>query len=127
MMKKQKQALKIKDKIMEYKGLIKLSLTDNKECTIVPESCYIIINRRVEKETHKEYAGERVFVRVDIMSAENDPIISYESQHAETLRKHVIDAMLSNVNKRGTFTHQHAAYVGYEIFRAFTDPKFIQD
>jgi len=94
------------------------------ECTIDKSGVYTIVNRVVRTETHKEYAGMRVLVRVDIMGTVDDsPMISFIGG-AENVRKHVmawLDTHILGV------TVEHASYIGAEIHRASVEANYVQD
>ena len=92
---------------------------------------YTVVNRVVKMETHKEYSGERILVRVDILSNENEPIRSFIG-NGNDVRKAVIRFILAYLqghrcpHQRGTFSREHASYIGWEIHRADTDPGYEQ-
>jgi len=107
---------------MEWK-LIELQAQDEPECTLDDSGVYVVVNRVVERETHKEYAGERVRVRADIMTASDEPLISFLGS-ASHVRK-VIAAWLTT--QGFSLSLEHASYIGSELMRAELDPRFVQD
>ena len=91
---------------------------------------YVVVHRVVTKEVHKGIAGERITVRVDLMSSNGDePIISWVGK-AESVRK----AMMQWIGRQSTpdgfyrylLSAEHAAYIGSEIARAEIDPQYHQ-
>ncbi len=88
---------------------------------------YVVINRVVDTVTHKQYAGERVRVRADLMTAKDEPIVSFIGT-ANAVRKHLIHFLAEYLNLRWTaFSREHASYIGCELLRAETDPQYVQD
>ena len=108
-----------------------IEVTEDVPCTMDDSGIYTVINRVVETETHKQHSGERVRVRVDVMTVScNVPIQSFTGYNPNAVRKAVIrfipkflDPALGCI----PISIEHASYIGYEIHRAFTDPQFVQD
>lgn len=93
--------------------LNQVGVNDNFECEIDNSGIYTIINRKEVNDSHKGYCGLRIIIRVDIME-KNEPLVSFESEHTEALRKNVIQW----IDKRYKISTEHAAYIGAEIERA---------
>ena len=83
---------------------------------------YAVINRVAVKTTHKEYSGEVIRVRLDLMTSAGDPIMSWIGS-ANNVRKHAI----AYIDGRYLSSREHASYIGYELLRAETDPNYVQD
>ena len=97
------------------------------DCTMDDSGIYTVIHRVVKTETHEEYSGERVFVRVDVMNTDNEPIHSFIGD-ANDVRKTVIRYLEDfNYPLVHRFSREHASYIGYEIARAEADPNYKQD
>ncbi len=98
------------------------------DCTMDDSGVYTVIHRVVTKETHKEYSGERVQVRVDVLNvSSNEPIRSFIG-NGNDVRKTVvrfIGDFLYPMNHR--FSREHVSYIGYEIARAESDSNYVQD
>ena len=93
------------------------------DCTMDDSGVYTVINRIVKTETHKEYSGQRVLVRVDILNIGIDiPVRSFIGV-GNDVRKAVIH-FIGNLYK---FSREHASYIGYEIARAEADVNYKQD
>ena len=101
------------------------------ECTIDSSGVYTVINRVVKTETHKQYSGQRLTIRVDVMRTDtghgDEPLRSFVGP-GNDVRKRVIsylgyrrDGMLQAIS------HEHASYIGYEVARAMIDPGYVQD
>lgn len=107
------------------------------DCTMDDSGVYVVIHRVVKTETHKEYSGEKVLVRADLMADSTSrsdlptdkPIMSWIGT-ANAVRKHLI-AFLHVFRGPHHTNHypslEHASYIGYELHRAETDPHYIQD
>ena len=87
---------------------------------------YVLVHRQTQTEAHKDRSGQRITVRVDVMNADDEPIISFQGI-GEDVRKHLTRwiALDYRHNPR-RFSLEHAAYIGAEIQRAELDPMFIQ-
>lgn len=107
------------------------------DCTMDDSGVYVVINRVVRTETHKEYSGERVLVRADLMQVysnrinelkQNVPIVSFIGS-ANNVRKHLIRFIMERMIPVDQYpiSHEHASYIGYELLRAETDPNYVQD
>jgi len=99
------------------------------EATMDNSGVHVVINRIVQKETHKEYSGERILVRADLMFDDNDPIVSYIGP-AENVRKQLMQYIMHKsgfVYNRLGISLEHASYIGAELYRASIDPMFVQD
>ena len=103
----------------------KLKQAEEVDCTIDDSGLYVIINRVIEKQMHKEYAGEIILVRVDLMSDKHEPIMSWIGQ-ANNVRKHLIQYIREYFGF-AAISSEHASYIGWELHRAETDPNFVQD
>ena len=65
-------------------------------------------------------------VRADLMDCNDEPITSFIGT-ANAVRKAVI-RFLTGAGPIGyLISAEHASYIGYELLRAETDPKFVQD
>jgi len=93
------------------------------ECIMDNSGIYAVINRQEKTETHKEYAGKLISVRIDVMSDDNVPLISFEG-NAEDVRKDAIRWIDDNIFTLVTL--EHASYIGAELERAMLDPGYIQ-
>lgn len=102
------------------------------ECTLDDSGVYTVINRTVQKETHKQYAGGRLAIRVDVMATDGDkPLRSFVGP-GNDVRKRVIAWIVkyfasNDGNGAGFISGEHASYIGYEIARAMSDPEYVQD
>ena len=98
------------------------------DCTMDDSGVYVVVNRVVRKETHKQYSGERVLVRADLMTVNNAPIMSFIGS-ANNVRKHLIRfiKVYSGIPSMAMLSWEHASYIGYELHRAETDPNYVQD
>lgn len=92
------------------------------ECTMDDSGIYTVIHRRTGTETHKQYADCRVFVRCDIMTTDDMPLISFQGLE-DDVRKHVIKWIGENGY---TISAEHGSYIGRELFRAVHDFRYIQ-
>lgn len=106
----------------------------DRECVMDDSGVYIVIHRVMTKETHKEYSGERVKVRADLMHGQpseheryafGDEIMSWIGT-ASAVRKAVI-AYLHEHWLTGAVSLEHASYIGYELLRAEMDAGYVQD
>lgn len=105
-----------------------IEVTEDAPCTMDESGIYTVINRVVKPFTHKEYSGERISVRVDIMSEGNEPIRSFIGDNPNAVRKAVIRYLTDGkLCMPRSISREHASYIGYDIHRAFTDPQFVQD
>lgn len=60
------------------------------ERTMNESGVYTVIHRIVKTETHKEYSGERIFVRVDVhITANAEPIQSFTGDGKLAYREQV--------------------------------------
>ena len=88
---------------------------------------YTVINRVVIPGTHKGIAGERIEIRVDVMSADDEPVRSFQGlAHDVRIR---VARFLSEYRPETSLCHlsyEHAAYIGAEIQRAETDSQYVQ-
>lgn len=106
-----------------------IEVTEDVPCTMDDSGIYVIVNRYVRTITHKQYSGERIRIRIDVMTEGNEPIRSFIGDNPNAVRKAVIHFLNSNEyawNHR-SISSEHASYIGYDIHRAFTDPQFVQD
>lgn len=95
------------------------------ECTMDDSGLYTVIHRVIRPDLHKEYAGERIEVRADLMTAENQPLMSWQGT-ANNVRKHLI-AYIHSIFGFCQISMEHASYIGYELHRAETDENYVQD
>ena len=102
------------------------------ECTIYNSEVYTVINRIVTTEYHKEYSGQRLAIRVDVLvdghgEKPDTPLRSFVGP-GNDVRKRVIawlrDRPLVQAN---CISSEHASYIGYEISRAMTNENYVQD
>jgi len=84
---------------------------------------YVLVNRICQKRTHKEYSGETVVVRVDVMSDKDIPLHSFVGS-AHDVRINVLRWLEDNGYK---LSLEHAGYIGSEIERANMDLHYIQE
>ena len=109
------------------------------ECTMDDSGVYVVVHRVVTTETHKEYSGERVSVRADLMGqryvdssgstdgpTEDYAIMSWVGT-ANAVRKALIRFMADPMVRTGYLSPEHASYIGYELLRAETDSNYVQD
>lgn len=96
-------------------------ITDYRDCIMDQSGLYTIINRHQKGLVHKGYTGSLYRVRVDIMSSDDLPIMSFESSamEVENLRKAVIDFIQTYPKNKPSL--EHASYIGAEISRAGND------
>jgi hypothetical protein len=90
---------------------------------------YTVIHRVVTPGVHKGIAGERVEIRVDIMSADDEPVRSFQSVSPHDLRIAVARFLSAYRPEMGIShcSYEHLAYIGAEIQRAYTDENYKQD
>lgn len=93
------------------------------DATLDESGVYVVINRIVTTDTHKQYAGERVVVRADLMTSAGEPIVSFIGK-ANAVRKHLIRF---NEGLMPAMSLEHASYIGHELLRAELDPRYVQD
>ena len=105
------------------------------DCTLDNSGVYVVVNRVVRIKTHKEYSGERVLVRADLMATgqnfgqnRDEPIMSFIGS-ANNVRKHLIRfiKVYSGIPSIAMLSWEHASYIGYELHRAESDPNYVQD
>lgn len=88
---------------------------------------YVIINRVCTQQIHKEYAGEIVRVRADLMqSGTHEPIVSFIGK-ADNVRKHLIRFLQEHFGGLNHPSMEHASYIGWELHRAEVDPNYVQE
>ena len=100
---------------------------------------YTIIHRVETPMVHKGYAGTILQVRLDLMTDDGNPIVSFIGK-AENVRKALMQYLAGQYNhafplkdeeskpKRFTgLSMEHAAYIGYELHRALFTPGYVQD
>lgn len=113
----------------------KLHEVSDIDATIDDSGLYVVINRVVTRGVHKEYAGEIVTVRADLM--QTDPsggpthgLVSFVGK-ANAVRKHLIRFIVDNflLSQQSTmaFSSEHASYIGYELLRAENTEGYVQD
>lgn len=107
----------------------KLNKADDIECLMDDSGVYTIITRIAVRETHKEYAGTRISVRVDIITDHtinetcvDEPLQSFIGI-GDNVRKHTIRWIKENNIK---ISLEHASYIGAECERAMLEPHFVQ-
>ena len=93
------------------------------ECTLDDSGIYTVINRKTSDKIHKGYSDSRVFVRCDVMTTNNLPLVSFQGLE-DDVRKNVIRWINENGYK---ISAEHASYIGRELFRAVHDFYYIQD
>jgi hypothetical protein len=93
------------------------------ECTLDGSGIYTVIHRRTGTETHKQYQDSRVFVRCDIMSSDDTPLISFQGLE-DDVRKNVIRWIGENGY---AISAEHGSYIGRELFKAVHDFHYKQD
>ncbi len=100
-----------------------LNYAEPSECIMDNSGIYTVINRQEKTETHKQYAGTRISVRIDVMTIDNVPVISFQGQ-AEDVRK----AVIRWIENRSFWelSIEHASYIGAELERAVSDTKYVQ-
>ena len=84
---------------------------------------YTIINRVANRHYSSGYSHEAVSVRVDVLSTDDEPIISFTGS-AIAVRKDLSRWLQDN---KVEVSLEHAMYIGDQISRAFGDMTFIQD
>ncbi len=92
------------------------------QCTMDDSGIYTVINRTKSDKTHKQYADSRYFVRCDIMTTEDIPLVSFQGPEND-VRKHVIKWLGENGY---TISTEHGSYIGRELFRAEHDFNYVQ-
>ncbi len=95
------------------------------ECLMDDSGVYVTIHRIETTETHKEYSGQRVTVRCDLMASGDEPVKSWIGS-ANAVRKAVI-RFLADVWWGDPISAEHASYIGYELMRAETTENYVQD
>lgn len=104
---------------------------EDTEAVLDDSGVYVIINRVETPETHKEYSGIRVSVRVDLMQdngpTDDEPIMSFEGS-ANAVRKALIRFIHDYIASPSRYlSTEHASYIGYELLRAELTPGYVQD
>ncbi len=103
-----------------------------KETDYTPDNSgvYVIVNRVVKKGVHKEYAGEWLKIRVDVMLDGDDNALMSFIGPANAVRKRVIRWVCFESDSAKTTAHrlsrEHASYIGYEVARAAADEHYVQ-
>jgi hypothetical protein len=90
---------------------------------------YTVVHRIAILGVHKGIAGERIEIRVDIMSSDDEPIRSFQSMNPHDLRI-AVARFLSEWRPETSIAHcsyEHLAYIGAEIQRAYMDENYKQD
>lgn len=110
----------------------KLEQVEPIDCIIDDSGVYTVIHRVAKAETHKEYSGERILVRVDVMvdDGDNDEPIRSFIGNGNDVRKAVIAFLIDEFilyDNAGLISAEHASYIGYEIARAEADTNYVQD
>lgn len=94
------------------------------ECTLDDSGIYTVINRIKSDKVHKGYPDNRIFVRCDIMTTDDEPLVSFQGSEND-VRKHVIRWIKEDTWRR--ISTEHASYIGRGLFRAVHDFHYIQD
>ena len=106
---------------------------DDVECTMDDSGVYVVVHRVISTETHKQYAGDRVRVRADLMGGgfatggetNAEPIMSFIGS-ANAVRKALIQFVMDHIGFC-QLSMEHASYIGYELLRAEAYPAYVQD
>lgn len=102
----------------------KLNEVTDTPCTMDDSGIYTLIHRRKVKAVRKEYPGEYIHIRLDIMrDGDDEPLQSFIGL-GNAVRKHTIKWIGENGYR---ISGEHASYIGYEVCRAMADPNYIQD
>jgi len=96
------------------------------ECTLDDCGYYVTINRIEEQRTFKDRAATFVTVRADLMTADNEPVVSFIGS-ANAVRKHLMKFLTDRHASLGYPNPEHASYIGYELLRAEITPHYVQD
>ena len=92
-------------------------------CTLDDSRIYTAIHRKTSDKVHKGYPDSRVFVRCDIMTTDDNPLVSFQGLE-DNVRKHVIEWIEEHGFEIST---EHASYIGRELLRAVHDFNYNQD
>jgi len=105
-----------------------LKEVDDVECQLDDSGVYVVINRIVERRADGDYIREFVKVRADLMTADNEPLVSFVGS-ANAVRKHLIRFLnyRSWQRTKQFISLEHASYIGYELLRAEKQEGFVQD
>ena len=101
------------------------TITDDIECTMDDSGIYCTINRVVENQHGKGYIGTAVSVRVDIMTDNNEPVMSFVGK-ADNVRKAVIAFLRLEFTDGLRLSFEHASYIGSEIAKAESNEHYKQ-
>ncbi len=99
-----------------------------KDSEYTPDSSgvYMVINRIVRREHSGAYSINKITVRVDIMSTNDEPLMSFVGA-GDAVRKDVIRWLQKSVLAAGMqVSTEHASYIGYEVARAMQDEHYVQ-
>lgn len=96
------------------------------ECTLDDCGYYVIINRLEEHREFKDRAATIILVRADLMTADNEPVVSFVGE-ANAVRKHLMKYLMDRHASLGYPSPEHASYIGYELLRAENTPHYVQD
>ena len=115
-----------------------IDLKNSKEigCTMDNSGIYTVINRIDETVHCKGHSMGKVFIRVDVMTTNDEPLRSFVGD-GNNVRKNAMNWLWdkyscdSEPNEDGGFTGditiEHASYIGFEISRAMLDKHYKQD
>ena len=103
-------------------------VADDIECVMDNSGIYVSINRIINTEHSKGYIGQRVSVRVDVMTDNDEPVMSFVGK-ADNVRKAVMAFL--DCGDRAVFaahpiSREHASYIGSEIARAENNEHYKQ-
>lgn len=96
------------------------------ECTLDDCGYYVTINRIEERREFKDRAATFVKVRADLITADNEPVVSFVGS-ANAVRKHLMKYLTDRMVSLGYPSPEHASYIGYELLRAETTPHYVQN
>ena len=97
------------------------------DCVVDDSGIYTVINRIDKTEHLQGHMQGKVFVRVDIMSTDDEPLQSFVGE-GNNVRKHVIKWLWNRpLTESNCISSEHASYIGYEISRALFDEYYKQN
>ena len=79
-----------------------LEVTSEKECMLDNSGVYTVISFTSDEK-----------IRVDLMTTDDEPVISWQGHNVDALRKDVISVL----SMEPDFSAEHASYIGAELIR----------
>ncbi len=99
-----------------------------KDSEYIPDSTgvYVVVNRIVKREHSGAHSTNRITVRIDIMSTDNESLMSFVGA-GNAVRKEAIRWLQKSVLAAGMqISTERASYIGYEVARAMQDEHYVQ-